>query len=597
MATNLNLDSLSVDNSGRVTFSGLGSGIDSESAVNGIISARRIPIDTLERRISDDDAKLSILNDISTLTSNLRSAVDQLRGTISFDNSTDIFEAKSTFATSSRTDTTSPSAAVEILGVTATNRAQAGTHTIEVQQVASAHKIASGPISGATTDALGLSGTIDIKGTSITVDSTDTLLELRDKINAANTGDTATGVTASIVSISDNEHVLSLTADETGAASAITAADSSGTVFETLGVVDNFGAIVNELQPANNAQISVDGLDQITGVSIIERPSNTIDDVFDGLTLSLFKAEPGTTINLDVENDLNQVKSSVIDFVDSYNELRTFINTQAQSEIQNEDGEITEGLLAGSRALSDIRSSLSSAISSSVNGSNPTFSSLAEIGITIQSAGSVADPTFANTLVIDEARLDESLLNQADDVKELFTFGLSSSSTDVVLVNFDGNTSFDQNGYTLNVAYAAGEIVSANINGAADGSDDGSVSINGQRLTVNTGGAQGLEVLYNGDASASGIQLDISVGIGAQIYAATDQMLERESGAINSAIETLTDKNERAQSRVDVMTERLDRERERLLERFARMEAALASMNTLMESIRSQIDSAFGNSN
>ena len=463
--------------------------------------------------------------------------------------------------------------------------------------MASAHKIASGPISGATTDALGLSGTIDIKGTSITVDNTDTLLELRDKINAANTGDTATGVTASIVSISDNEHVLSLTADETGAGSAITAADSSGTVFETLGVVDNFGAIVNELQPANNAQISVDGLDQITGVSIIERPSNTIDDVFDGLTLSLFKAEPGTTINLDVENDLNQVKSSVIDFVDSYNELRTFINTQAQSEIQNEDGEITEGLLAGSRALSDIRSSLSSAISSSVNGSNPTFSSLAEIGITIQSAGSVADPTFANTLVIDEARLDESLLNQADDVKELFTFGLSSSSTDVVLVNFDGNTSFDQNGYTLNVAYAAGEIVSANINGAADGSDDGSVSINGQRLTVNTGGAQGLEVLYNGDASASGIQLDISVGIGAQIYAATDQMLERESGAINSAIETLTDKNERAQSRVDVMTERLDRERERLLERFARMEAALASMNTLMESIRSQIDSAFGNSN
>lgn len=597
MSTNLNLDSLSVDNSGRVTFSGLGSGIDSESAVNGIVAAKRIPIDTLERRISDDDAKLSILNDISSLTTNLRSAVDQLRGTISFDNSTDIFEAKSTFATSSRTDPTSPSAAVEIIGVTATNRAQAGTHTIEVRQVASAHKIASGPISGATTDALSLSGTVEINGASINIDNADTLLELRDKINAANTGDNATGVTASIISISDSEHVLTLTADEAGADAAITATDSGGTVLETLGILDNVGAVVNELQPANNAQISVDGLDQISGISIIERQSNTIDDVFDGLTLSLFKAEAGTTITLDVEKDLNQVKSAIIDVVDSYNELRTFINTQAQSEIQNEDGEVSEGLLAGTRALSEIRSGLSAAISSSVNGSSPTFSSFAEIGISIQSAGSVADPTFASTLVIDETKLDESLLNQADDVKELFTFGLSSSSSDVLLVNFNGNTSFDQNGYTLNVAYAAGEIVSANINGAADGSDDGSISISGQRLTVNSGGAEGLEVLYTGDASASGIQLDISVGIGAQIYAATDQMLERESGAINSAIETLTDKNERAQSRVDVMNERLDRERERLLERFARMEAALASMNTLLESIRSQIDSAFGGSN
>ena len=598
MASNLNLDSLRVDSGGRVTFSGLGSGIDAQAAVDGIISARRIPIDRLEQRISDDEAKIAVLDDISALTNNLLEAVDSLRGNVSFDGSSDIFEAKSSFASSGRTDAQSPSAAVEIIGVTASNRAQTGTHTIEVQQIASAHKIASGAISGATTDAIGLSGTFDINGASITIDSDDSLFDLRDAINAANTGDTATGVTASIISISDNEHVLTLTADETGADSLISLSDQSGDpVLETLDVVDNLGAINYELQAANNAEIAVDGLDQIGGVSTIERSSNTIDDVFDGITLSLFKAEAGTTITLDVEQDLNQVKSAIVDVVDAYNELRTFINTQAQSEIVDEDGEVSEGLLAGTRILSDIRSRLSAAISSPAEAADPTFSSLAEIGITIQGSASVANPLLANTLAIDETKLDESLLNQSDAVRDLFAFDMSSSSSDVLLIGFNEKTSYNSDGYTLNVAYSGGEIVSANINGAADGSDDGSVSVDGQRLTVIDGGAEGLQVLYTGDASASGIQLDLSLGVGAHLHAAASQLLDSDSGVIASEIDTLTDKNERAETRVDALNERLERERERLLTRFANMEAALASMNTLLESIRSQIDSAFGNSN
>ena len=598
MATNLNLDGLNVDNSGRITFSGLGSGIDAQAAVDGIVGARRIPIDRLEQRISDDEARIAVLNDLSSLTSNLLDAVDLLRGNVSFDNSSDIFEAKSTFASSSRDDSDSPSAAVEIVGITATNRAEAGVHTIEVQQLASAHKIASGAISGATTDALNLSGTFDVAGASVTLDSTDTLLDLRDKINGANTGDNATGVSASIISISSTEHVLTLTADDTGAASTITLADQgTDTVLETLGLIDNLGAIANELQPANDARIAIDGLDQIAGVGLIERSSNRIDDVFDGLTLSLFKAEPGTTITVEVEPDLNQVKSAIIDFVDTYNELRTFINTQAQSEVQDENGEVTDGLLSGTRVLSEIRARLSAAVGSSVDGSGSTFSSLAEIGINIQGSAEVASPLFANTLVIDETRLDEALLNQADDVKELFNFGMTSSSGDVLLVGFNEETGFDSAGYTLNVAYSGGQIVSANINGAADGSDDGSVSVDGQRLTVNNGGAEGLQLLYTGTSSSSGIQLDVSVGIGAQIHAAASELLESNSGTITSEIETLTNKNEFAEGRVETLNERLERERERLLLRFSAMESALASINTLLESIRSQIDSVFGNSN
>ncbi len=599
MATNLNLDNLSVDSNGRVSFSGLGSGIDVQGAVDGIIAAKRIPIDSIEQRISDNDARIAILDDIEALTRNLLDTANGLRGTVSFDGTSDIFESKSTFASSSRADAQTPSTAGEILGVSVTNRAQATRHTIEVIQVASAHKVASDAITGATTDPLNLQGTFEINGASITLAQSDSLLDLRDSINAANSGDNPTGVTASLISISATEHVLTLTADETGFDQAITLTDSTAPddeVLESLGIFDGFSAIKNELQGANNAEIQVDGLDQIGGIGVIERSSNTIDDIFEGVTLSLFKAEAGTTVTLDVEPDLNQVKSSIVDLVDAYNELRIYINTQAQSEIEDEDGEISTGLLAGTSVLSEIRSKLSGAVGSAVQGGDPTLSSLAEIGITIQGQAEVGNPLLANTLVIDESELDEALLNQSDAVRELFTFDLSSSSSDVLLAGFNDRTSFSEGGYTLNVAYANGEIASANIGGNPDGSDDGSVTIDGRRLTVTSGGAEGLQLLYSGEASASGIQLDVSVGIGAQIQAASSRLLDSESGTITSQIDTYTGQNDRAQTRAERLDERIERQRENLLERFAAMESALASMNTLLESIRSQIDAAFGGS-
>lgn len=586
MATNLNFDSLNVDSSGRASFSGLASGIDLQGTVDALIAAKRIPVDRIEQRISDNQAKIAAFEDMRALTLNLRSAVETLRGAVSFDNSGDIFAAKQGFATTSRADATTPSEAASLLGVTFTNQAQATNHTIEILQTATAHKVASDTVTGALDDDLGLSGTFEVNGRAITIEGTDNLLEVREKINAANSGDNASGVTASIVSLSDTEHTLILTADETGTDSLITATDTSGSVLGSLGVLDT-GAIKNQLQDGLNARLQVDGL-----ATVIERQSNTIDDIFEGVTLSLFKAEVDTTIKLDVERDLNQVKSAIVDTVDAYNELRSFINAQAVTA-DNADEDETTGILAGSSALSEVRARLSGGISTAAAANDPTFAVLAEIGITIEGPGAVSDPLLANTLAIDETKLDEALLNQADAVRELFAFDLSSSSSDVVLVGFDGNTSFNDAGYKLNVAYAGGEIVSANIGGLADGSDDGSVTVNGSLLTVDEGGAKGLQIFYTGTASASDIQLDVSVGIGANLYHTLDALVDQTSGLITNEIDALEGQNETSEVRVENLNERLEREREHLLERFAAMETALATMNRLLDSLRQQIDSAF----
>ena len=587
MQTGLNLNSLVVDANGRMSFSGLGTGIDIQSALDGIMRAKRIPIDRIEQRMAEHDRKIAAFQDLTSLTRNLRDAVDRLRGVPSFDGSRDMFAAKQAFATSARTDSQTPSDPTRLVGISVTNAAQAASHTVEVLQLATAHKVASASVSGGLTAALGLSGSFEVNGQAITVEAAHSLLDLRDRINAANSGANATDVTASIVSLSASEHVLVLTADETGAAAAITAADSSGGILQSLGVLDGGGAFQNELQTAQNAELTVDGL-----ATTIERSSNTIDDIFAGVTLSLFKAEVGTTITLDVERDLNQVKQAIVDMVGAYNELRRFINQQAVANVP-EDDDTGAGVLAGTSALSQIQARLLAAIGAAVDGTAAPFSVLAEIGITFQGAAQTGDPLSTNTLKIDEAKLDEALLNQTDAVRQLFAFELSSSSANVVLVGFDGNTSFSASGYTLNVMCANGAIVCANINGPADGSDDGSVVVAGKVLKVVEGGAKGLQMLYSGTSTASGMQLDLSVGIGAKLYASVDALIDEGSGLIANEIDVLEGQNKLGQARVERMEERLDRERDRLLERFTAMEAALATMNRLLESLRQQIDAAF----
>ena len=44
---------------------------------------------------------------------------------------------------------------------------------------------------------------------------------------------------------------------------------------------------------------------------LIERDSNTISDLFKGVTLSLFAAEKGTTVTIDIEQDLAQAKTAI----------------------------------------------------------------------------------------------------------------------------------------------------------------------------------------------------------------------------------------------------------------------------------------------
>ena len=320
----LNLNSIKIGDDGRVTFSGLTSGIDFEAAVNAIIAARRIPADRLELEISENTDKVAALQNLRTLTSSLRDSLSELYGKVSVGNSSDIFKAKAAFATTSRTDGLTPAAAGNLMGVSVNNAAVLGNHEVEILRVAKAHKVSSQGFASQTT-ALALAGDIILNGKTVTVAAGDSLADIRDRINNINTGSNASNITASIVSISTTEHRLVLTSDNAGVDMSIT---DSGSVLSGLGlstthgegafrsglatskveVADGFASIVFDGTQTDNAFLV--SYDQATKVLTLTRGDGTTDTatltstaIAAGSTETATFSNFGVTITLDSNFD------------------------------------------------------------------------------------------------------------------------------------------------------------------------------------------------------------------------------------------------------------------------------------------------------
>ena len=799
----LNLSNVTILPTGRVTFSGLSSGIDFEAIADAIIAAKQIPADRIALEISENATKIAEYKTFRDLLTQLKETLSTLHGAVSVGNTQDIFEAKAAFASTSRSDGTAPTAAANLVGMALTNDAALGSHTLEVLNIAKAHKVSSDVVASETT-ALGFAGTFTINAVSITANATDTLQDLRDRINNANTGASPTGVGASIVTAGSGQNFLVLTADKTGAA--MTLADTSGTVLQSLGVLTGAAAIKNELQTATSARFKADGLldidrfesnligagstllnsvataaaypgsfditgnvglatinytatdtittlkDKInldtvnTGVTasvvtdgsgvrlvltegtqaaitlsdtnglldglgvdnglVLTRTSNTIDDLFAGITVTLFSAEEGTTIKADVDRDLTQVKSRITDFVNAYNGVKQFINQNTL--VDDTSGEVVAetGLLFGNRTLAQIQAELGAAIGIGVAGVDSNFSILAQIGIEFVDNTLQTDPTLKDTLEIDTTKLDKALLSNPEDVRKLFTFDFSSSDPRITLLGFNGATTYTAAGYTLNVgaifasredsqtvvsktaeisdavnsfgatasgtfnvngvaiAYDAdglggnddtletlatsintagiagvsanvfedangtfslqisstlgaltvdtdtGDLLasmgltvadyavsSANINGNPDGSNDGSVTVSGRTLTAtNATGAEGMTLLFTGTATAAGITLSHTAGVGKDLFFDIETMLTPVTGSVGSEISSFEQQNTTKQERLDRLLERLAFDRDQIIQRFIVMETALASL-AQTQSFLTQFTDSLANNN
>ena len=258
--------------SGTSVVSGLSSGIDWRDILDQLKAVEYKRVELLQDRRKTYEDRLSAWQAINTKLLAFKTAAGTLNTTSRFN----------LYTTSLTSDTAT--AAEDILSATTSTDAGRGTYQIRVNTRATAQKLSSTTYASQTTS-LDLSGELIVGDRTVSIAATDTLIGIRDKLNAANTGTDPSEVTASIIKYGATDYRLTLTSDEEGEEGFSLANGEGSNLVETMGFA--------EIQPGANASITVDGED-------IFPSSNTVDDVITGVTLNLKQAAPATTVTLTV---------------------------------------------------------------------------------------------------------------------------------------------------------------------------------------------------------------------------------------------------------------------------------------------------------
>lgn len=356
-----------------ISATGIGSGLDINNLVTQLMQAESAPLTTLKAKQSSFNAKLSAFGTLQSAISTFQAALKGVSGTA----------LGALTATSGKTD-------VFTTSVTSNGTAAPGTYSIEVTQLAQRHKLASAGVVPATKfDNSGtMSFTVAGKTTSIPA-AEYTVQTLSSAINAANAG-----VTATVVNDGTADHLV-ITAKDSGAANAVqVSATGSLAQFGTT------GGTMTVQQAAQDALLKIDGM-------LVTKPSNTITDAIQGITLNLAQTNVGAATSLTVARDSAAVKTAITAFVDAYNTLTTSITKMTSYDAATKKGAVLNGDSAAGTVLRSLRKE----ITDKSTGSG-ALATLSDIGVSFQRDGKLA---------IDSTKLQKALDTNFDNVGQLFT--------------------------------------------------------------------------------------------------------------------------------------------------------------------------------
>lgn len=207
-------------------ISGLASGIQWNDMIDQIMTLEQSrTLDPVTANVTIAQAKQQAWTGYSSLISSVNDAASKLADGSSLDK----------YLTSvSASDVSGRS----LLSATAASGAVPGDYRLEVLSTATAEKLGSSNYAN-TSAALSLTGTFLVGGKQVTVGAGDSLAAIRDKINAANTGTTPSGVTASILTVSSGVNRLMLSTGTTGSAGIELTENGGSNVLSSLGLVSS----------------------------------------------------------------------------------------------------------------------------------------------------------------------------------------------------------------------------------------------------------------------------------------------------------------------------------------------------------------------
>ncbi len=385
---------------------GIGSGINIGSIVSSMVAAERAPKET---QLANLEKKTTTQ---ITAVGALKSAISDFQTALGALNKPELFQARS--ATSSKSD---------LVGVSASTAAGAGSYQVEVEQLATSSKVALAAVknspdaparfaSGTLEISLGVPGDPPSKESfSIRVDeSNNTLAGMRDAINAAGK---AKGVNATVVTDEHGSRLV-LSSSKTGDGRDITVAATSDDAsvqadqvslsklaFDGTSTTDDGP---RALATAQSARLSIDGLQIVS-------ETNKVEGAIEGVTLDLkAKTVENEPLTIKVAEDKAGVKKQVQSFVDSYNKLIGVINTQTKVTAVGDDKAPVTGALVGDATARTLLNTIRNELVN-VQGDG-ALRALTDLGITTQKDG---------TLKIDDAKLGKAMDGNFTELPALFT--------------------------------------------------------------------------------------------------------------------------------------------------------------------------------
>jgi len=350
-----------------ISFTGIGSGLPVGDIVSGLVEAERTPYN---QRANEQGVEIT-----TQISANgaLKDAMSQMLSSLEALQDEDNYNAKKT------------SGSDDFISVSSDEEAQVGSYNIEVNQLAQAQKTISDGYASSTLFPEGVlefatasqiaDGAGDI-AFSITTEADDTLEDIRDKINDAEDNDS---VIATIITESNGEQRLVMSAADTGLDNAITVTGNNvdGTALDAANPLNNLVSTnLTELDSAEDAQITIDGTVALTS------STNEFANAIDGITITAKKEHNTDIANGDIDSpskatiaeDNGVIESQLSSFVEAYTSFQGLVDQLGQAGGEDENA----GVMAGDSLLRSVTSRIRNMLSDSF-GSDGL--SLTQIGV------------------------------------------------------------------------------------------------------------------------------------------------------------------------------------------------------------------------
>lgn len=371
------------------------------SSMNIMGTYSGITMETVEQLISAESGKLtkftgeqtslkaeqSAWKDVQTRLTNLTDKMNALTKPAAFDSKKVALSQEGKFTLSASPD------------------ALSGDFSVEVKQLATRTQVVGNKLKlvedTKLSSAWGKAGELTVgsagkKAQTITIAATDSIESIIDRINESTK---ESGVSAVII---DNHVVLQ------SAAYGDKKVEISGSLATDLGLTKP-----DSVKQGQVASLVVNGI-----LPPIERDSNTISDIMEGVTITL-QAPTTEAVSVKITDDLEASTKLVQDFVDQYNSTMTFISTQLDVGDPSQENNKT-GALAGDGSIMRLQSQLRGLLTQPVANGNAGNNTATAIGISVDRSGKAT---------LDKSKLETALKENSKIVSDLFNYTVETTVT------------------------------------------------------------------------------------------------------------------------------------------------------------------------